>query len=97
MNKMERDTVLSLKPKFYRRLVVDTYKRRMNNEPDELFSKMNFYHLNINVTIEINPSKFPDTKTARNKNELNVLPTINIASCLSVGNPLCQNIRKRTS
>ena len=26
-------------------------------EPDELFSKMNSYHPNINITIEINPSK----------------------------------------
>ena len=44
MNKMERDIVLLLKPKFYRRFVGDTYRRRNKNEPDELFSKMNSYH-----------------------------------------------------
>ena len=70
MNKMERDIVLPLKPKFYCRFVDDTYKRRKKNEPDQLFSKMNSYHPNINLTIEINPSKFPDTKVAQNKNEI---------------------------
>ena len=64
MNKMERDIILPLKPKFYRRFVDDTY------EPDELFSKMNSYHPNINLTIEINPSKFLDTNIAGNKNEI---------------------------
>ena len=68
MNKMERDIVLPLKSKVYRRFVDDTYRRRKENEPDELFSKMNSYHPNINLTIEINSSKFLDTKIARNKN-----------------------------
>ena len=31
---------------------------------------MNSYHPNINLTIEINPSKFLNTKIARNKNEI---------------------------
>ena len=62
MNKMKRDIVLPLKPKFYRRFVDDTYRRRKKNEPDGLFLKMNSYHSNINLTIEINPSKFLDTK-----------------------------------
>ena len=70
MNKMERVIVLSLKPKFYRRFVDDTHRRRKKNKPDELFSKMNSYHPNINLTIEINPSKFLDTKIAQNKNEI---------------------------
>ena len=64
MNKMERDIILPLKPKFYRRFVDDTYRRRKKNEPGELFSEMNFYHPNINLTIEINPSKFLNTKIA---------------------------------
>ena len=70
MNKMERDIVLPLKPKFYRRFIDDTYRRRKKNEPDELFSKMNSYYPNIKLTIEINPSKFLDTKITRNKNEI---------------------------
>ena len=31
---------------------------------------MNSYHPNINLKLEINPSKFLDTKKARNKNEI---------------------------
>ena len=34
INKMERDIVLPLKPKFYRRFVDDTYRRRKKNEPN---------------------------------------------------------------
>ena len=48
MNKIERDIVLLLKPKFYRRLL---------DETDEPFSKMNPYYLNINLRIAINTSK----------------------------------------
>ena len=70
MNKMEWDIILPLKPKFYHRFVDDTYRRRKKNEPDELFSKMNSYYPNINLTIEINLSKFLDIKIARNKNEI---------------------------
>ena len=70
MNKMERDIVLPLKPKFYGRFVNGTYRRRRKNEPDELFSKMNSYLSNINLTIEINPSKYLNIKIVRNKNEI---------------------------
>ena len=35
---------------------------------------MNSYHRNINLTIEINPSKFLDTKIVRNKNEIKCFP-----------------------
>ena len=31
---------------------------------------MNSYHRNINLTTEINPSKFLDTKIAQNRNEI---------------------------
>ena len=70
MNKTERDIVLPLKPKFYRRFVDGTYRRKRKNEPDELFSKMNSYLSNINLAIEINPSKYLDTKIVWNKNEI---------------------------
>ena len=66
---MERDIALPLKPKFYRQFVANIYRRRKKNKTDELFSKMNSYHPNINLTIEINPSKFLDTKIVQNKNE----------------------------
>ena len=40
-------------------IFIDEEKR---NEPGELFYKMNSYHLNIKLTIEISPQKFLDTK-----------------------------------
>ena len=63
MNKMERDVVIPLKPKFYKRFVDefykrfvdDIYRRRKRNEPDELFDKMNSYHPNIKLTTKISP------------------------------------------
>ena len=64
------DLVLPLKPKFYCLFIDDTYRRRKKNKPEELFSKVNSYHPNMNLTIEINPSKFLDTKIPANKNEI---------------------------
>ena len=32
------------------------------NQLDELFERMNKYHPNVNLTVEINPSKFRDIK-----------------------------------
>ena len=63
-----------MKPKYYCRFVDDTYRRRKKNEPDELFSKMNSFHPNINLTLEINSSKFLDTKIVRKKNEIKCFP-----------------------
>ena len=70
MNKMEKDVVIPLKPKFYKRFVDDIYRRRKRNEPDELFDKMNSYHPNIKLTIEISPKKFLDTKILRTSNQI---------------------------
>ena len=58
LNNMEVDIVLPLKPKFYRRFVEDTCRRRKKNETVALFSKMNSYRPKINLIIETNPSKF---------------------------------------
>ena len=70
MNKMEKDVVILFKPKFYKRFVDDIYRRRKRNEPDELFDKMNSYHPNIKLTIEISPKKFLDTKILRTSNQI---------------------------
>ena len=70
MNKMEMDIVLSLKAKFYHRFVDDTYRRKKKNQSDELSSKLNSYHQDINLTIGINPSQVLDTKTALKKKEI---------------------------
>ena len=58
--KMEFDVVKPLKPKLYKRHVDDIYSKRIKNQPDKLFEELNHYHLNVKLTIEINPSKFLD-------------------------------------
>ena len=60
--KMEFDVVKPLKPKLYKRYVNDSYTKRIKNQPDKLFEKLNNYHPNIKLAIEVNPSKFLDTK-----------------------------------
>ena len=61
MVKMENDVVIPSKPIFYRRFVDDIYSRRKLGD-NVLFERLNSYHLNIKLTIEVNPSKFLDTK-----------------------------------
>ena len=70
MNKMERNAAIPFKPKFYKRLVDDIYRRRKRNEPDELFDRMNSYHPNIKLAIEISPQKFLDTKILKTSNQV---------------------------
>ena len=60
--KMEFDVVQPLKPKLYKRYVDDIYSKRIKNQPDKLFEKLNNYHPNIKLTIKVNPSKFLDTE-----------------------------------
>ena len=69
MNKMEKDVAIPFKPKFYCPYTDRTYSRRNRNQPDELYERMNKYHPNINLTIEVNPSKFLDTNISRENNE----------------------------
>ena len=70
MNKMEKDIVIPLKPKFYKRFVDGIYRRRKRNEPDKLFDKMNSCRANIKLTIERSPIKFLDTKILRTSNQI---------------------------
>ena len=70
MNEMKKDVVNPVKPKFYERFVDDTYRRRKRNEPDNLFDKMNSYHFNIKLTIEITSQKFLDNKILRTSNKI---------------------------
>ena len=70
MNKMEKDVVIPFRPKFYKRFVDDIYRQRKRNDLDELFDKMNSYHPNIKLTIEISPKKFLDTKILRISNQI---------------------------
>ena len=57
---MEFDVVKSLKPKLYKCYVNDIYSKQ--KQPDKLFKKLNTYHPNIKLTIEVNPRKFLDTE-----------------------------------
>ena len=70
MNKMERDVVSPLKPKFYKGFVDGIYRRRKRNETDELFDKTNSYHPNIKLTISITPQKFLDTMILRTSKQI---------------------------
>ena len=58
MVKMENDVVIPSKPIFYRRFVDDIYSRRKLGD-NVLFDRLNSYHPNIKLTIEVN---FLDTK-----------------------------------
>ena len=62
MIKMENDVVKPRKPLFYKRFVDDIIYRRKTNNVDELFQQLNSYHPKLNFTIEVNPTKFLDTR-----------------------------------
>ena len=68
MVKMENDVVIPSKPIFYRRFVDDIYSRWKLGD-NVLFDRLNSYHPNIKLTIEVNPSNFLDTKLT-NINEI---------------------------
>ena len=58
---MEIDVVIPSKPIFYCRFVDDIYSRRKLGD-NALFNQLNNYHSNIKLDIEVNLSKFSDTK-----------------------------------
>ena len=51
--KMEFDVVKPLKPRLSKRYVNDIYSKRIKNQPDKLFEKLNNYHPNIKLTTEV--------------------------------------------
>ena len=61
MIKTEKDIVTPLKPIFYKRFVDGTYSRRKKGIHDKLYERLNNYHPNIKLALEINPKK--DNKT----------------------------------
>ena len=61
MVKMENDVVILSKLIFYRRFVDDIYSRQ-NSGDNGLFDWLNNYHPNVKLTIEVNSSRFLDTK-----------------------------------
>ena len=61
MVKMENDIAKPSKPIFHSRFVDEIYSRRKLGD-NVLFDRLNRYHPNIKLTIEVNPSNFLDTK-----------------------------------
>lgn len=55
---------------FCYRYVHNTYNRRNKIQPDRLFERINKYNTNINLTFEVNSSKFQDTKTYGDSTEI---------------------------
>ena len=68
MIRTEKDIVTPLKSIFYKRFVGDIYTRRKKGIHDKLYERLNNYHPNIKLTIEINPNKFLDTEIILKKN-----------------------------
>ena len=58
--KIKPDAVKPLKPKRFKCYVYDIYCKRIKNQREKCFKKLNNYHLDIKFTIEANPSKFLD-------------------------------------
>ena len=48
--KMKPDLVKPLKPKLYMHYVNDIYSKRIKNQREKCFKKLNNYHLNIKFT-----------------------------------------------
>ena len=66
---MELHAVVPAKPMFYKRYIDDTYSRRKENDVDKL-QKLNSYNENINLTLEVNPTKFLDTELVKENGEI---------------------------
>ena len=60
---MEQDVVTPARALFHERCMDDKYARRKKNKADTLFNSLNSYHKNMKQTIDVNPTKFLDTKT----------------------------------
>ena len=58
----EFDVVEPLKPKLHKCYLEDIYSKRIKNQPDKLFEKLNNYNADIKLTKKVNPSKFLDTE-----------------------------------
>ena len=66
MIRTEKDIAAPLKPIFYKIFVDDIYNRRKKGIYN-LYERLNNYHPNIKLTIEINPNKFLDTEIIDNE------------------------------
>ena len=62
MAKMENDIVIPSKPIFHSWFVEEIYSRKKIGDNVLFNNRLNNYHLKIKITIELNSSKFLDTK-----------------------------------
>ena len=69
LTRTENNVVKLEKPLLYRRFVDDIINKRKKNDHGNIFKNLNNFHPKINVTIEVNPSKFLDTKIINNKSK----------------------------
>ena len=67
MNRLEKERVMPLKPKFYKRYVDGTItKIKKNTDIDKLIRSTNSHHPNIKLTVETNPTIFLDRVFSKN-------------------------------
>ena len=67
MNRFEKERVMTLKPKFYKRYVDRTItKIKKNIGIDKLIRSTNSHHPNIKLTVETNPTIFLDRVFSKN-------------------------------
>ena len=93
MVRMENDAVISSKPIFYHRFVGGIYSRQRLGE-SVLFYQLNNYHPNIKLTMEVNPSKFLDSKLTNINGAYNSTFIGKMQNYLHHGNPKHQNAIK---
>ena len=85
MCKMELNVVVPAKSIFYKRYVDDTYVRRKKDDVDKLFEELDSYNKNINLTLEVNRTKFLDTEMVRENEEIKTQVFSKSKSCLCTG------------
>ena len=92
MIRTEKDIVTPLNPIFCKRFVDDIYNRRKKGIQDKLYERLNNYHPNIKLTVEINPNKFLDTEIIENEG---VIETKVYRMTTKLPVPWASNIPKR--
>ena len=66
MIRTENKVVKPMNPPFYKRFVDNIYSKRKKSRQEVSFEALNNFHLNIKLTIEVNPVKLLDTKIILN-------------------------------
>ena len=70
MTLSENNVVKPERSLVYRRFVANIISRRKKNEHNIIFENFNKYHSKINLTFEVNSTKFLDTKIINNKGNI---------------------------